>query len=136
MTEEHVEIVRRQYAAFAARDWAELADVCHPNIEYETLESAPGVRGCYRGLHEITEFFDSWSDPYTEFRVEADEIVDAGDRVVTVERHLARGLKGSAAESWIQTSFACVISFKGGKIWRVKEYPSRADALEAAGIGD
>lgn len=90
MSQEHLEIVRREYAAFAARDWAVLADLCHPDIEYETLKTAPGVHGCYRGIREIVEFFDSWSDPYAEFRVEAAEMVEAGDRVVTVERHEAR----------------------------------------------
>ena len=109
-----------------------------PEIEYETLKSAPGVHGCYRGLHEITEFFDSWSDLYAEFRVEAAEIVDAGDQVVTVERHAARGLKGSDAESWVQDSFACLISFKDGKIWRIEEFPTLeagARSSGSAGIG-
>ena len=133
MAQEHVEIVRREYAAFAARDWAALADLCHPDIEYETLKTAPGVSGCYRGLQEITEFFDSWSDLYAEFRVEAVEIVDAGDQVVTVERQQARGLKGSDADSWVQDSFACLISFKDGRIWRVEEFPTLEQALEAAG---
>ena len=133
MAQEHVEIVRREYAALAARDWAALADLCHPDIEYETLKTAPGVSGCYRGLQEITEFFDSWSDLYAEFRVEAVEIVDAGDQVVTVERQQARGLKGSDADSWVQDSFACLISFKDGRIWRVEEFSTLEQALEAAG---
>jgi ketosteroid isomerase-like protein len=132
MSREHLEIVRREYAAFAARDWAALAELFHPEIEYETLQAAPGVAGSYRGIREITQFFDLWADPYSEFRVEPEEIIDAGDHVVTVEQHAARGLKGSEAESWLQTSFACLISFKGGKIWRVKEYPTLEAALEAA----
>jgi ketosteroid isomerase-like protein len=136
MSQEQVEIVRREYAAFAARDWAALADLCHPDIEYETLKTAPGVSGCYRGLQEITDFFDSWSDLYAEFRVEAVEVVDAGDQVVTVERQKARGLKGSEADSWVQDSFACLISFKDGKIWRIEEFPTLDEALEAAGPRD
>ena len=105
MSQEHVEIVRREYAAFAARDWAALA-------------------------------FDSWSDLYAEFRVDAVEIVDAGDQVVTVERQKARGLKGSDADSWVHDSFACLISFKDGKIWRVEEFPTHEQALAAAGPRD
>jgi ketosteroid isomerase-like protein len=134
MSRENVEIVRRQYAAFAARDWDALADLCHPEIEYETLKNAPGVHGRYRGLREITEFFDSWSDLYAEFRVEATEMVDTGEQVVTVERHTARGLKGSHAETWVRDSFACLISFKDGKIWRIEEFPTLEPALRAAGV--
>ena len=133
MSLENVEIVRREYAAFAARDWEALAELCHPDIEYETLKTAPGVGGSLRGLLEITEFFDSWSDLYAEFRVEATEMVDAGDQVVTVERHAARGLKGSDAESWVRDSFACLISFMDGKIWRIEEFPTLEQALESAG---
>jgi ketosteroid isomerase-like protein len=133
MSQTHVDIVRREYAAFAARDWATLAELCHADIEYETLKTAPGVSGCYRGLQEITDFFDSWSGLYAEFRVEAVEIVDAGDQVVTVERQKARGLKGSDADSWVQDSFACLISFKDGKIRRVEEFPTFEQALAAAG---
>ena len=126
---EKVEIVRREYAAFAARDWKALADLCHPDLEYETLGVAPGR---LRGFREITEFFDAWSAPYGEFRVEAAEIVEAGDQVVAVERHAARGLKGSEAEGMVGHSFACLISFKDGRISRVKEYATREEALEAA----
>jgi ketosteroid isomerase-like protein len=133
MSQEQVEIVRRQYAAFAARDWAALADLWHPNVEYETLKTAPGVSGCYHGVQEITDFFDSWSGLYAEFRVEASEIVDAGDQVVVVEQHSARGLKGSEAKAWVRDSFACLMSFRDGKIWRIEEFPTLEQALEATG---
>ena len=136
MSQENVEIVRREYAAFAARDWAALADLCHPEIEYETLQSAPSVSGTYHGLDEITEFFDAWAEPYSEFRVEPEEIIDAGDHVLTVERHAVRGLKGSDSETWMRQSFACLISLKEGRIWRVQECPTLSQALEAAGLSE
>jgi ketosteroid isomerase-like protein len=88
---------------------------------------APGPSG---GIAEITEFFDSYSDLYTDFRVEAEEIVEVGDQVVAVERLAGRGLRGS--EAWVRESFARLISFRDGKIWRAKEYATRAEALEAA----
>jgi ketosteroid isomerase-like protein len=127
-----MEIVRRQYAAFAARDWEALATIYRPDVEYETLKSAPGVGGSLRGLDEITDFFDSWSDLYAQFRVEATEMIQAGDQVVTLERHAARGPMGSDAESWIQESFACLISFEEGKIRRIEEFPTLEEAMEAA----
>jgi ketosteroid isomerase-like protein len=131
MSQENVEIVRREYAAFAARDWEALADLCHPDLEYETLGVAPGR---LRGFREITTFFDAWAELYGEFRVWPEEIVEAGDKVVAVERHSARGLKGSEADGTVGHSFACLISFKDGRICRVKEYATREEALEAGGL--
>jgi ketosteroid isomerase-like protein len=129
MSQANVELVRREYAAFVARDWDALAEVWHPEIEYEVLMGA----GTFRGIDQITQFFDSFSDVYSEFRVEAEEIVDAGDHVVAIERLSGRGLKGSDTGNWVHDTFARVITFKDGKIWRVKEYATRAEALEAAG---
>jgi ketosteroid isomerase-like protein len=133
MSQENVEIVRREYAAFAASDWQALAEVWHPDIEYETFESAPDA-GTYRGLDEATRLFDSWRKTFPELRVEVDEIVEVGDRVVVVERPAGRGIGGSDAEAWLEQSFARVISFKDGRIWRVKEYRTLDEALEAAGL--
>jgi ketosteroid isomerase-like protein len=128
MSQENVEIVRREYIAFAARDWTALAEIWHPDIEYEALDPAT-----YRGHDELRHGFMGWSDLFEEFRVEADEVVDAGDQVVVVERYGGRKMKGSDADMWLEQSVARLISFKDGKIWRVKEYSTLARALEAAG---
>jgi ketosteroid isomerase-like protein len=132
MSEENVEIVRRDIAARSARDWAVLAEIWHPDIELELVAGS----GTFRGFDEIRRFFDSLSDLYSEYRVEADEIIDAGDRVVTVERVGGRGLKGSDAAVWVQEKLFRLISFKEGKVWRIKEYRNRVQALEAAGLGE
>jgi ketosteroid isomerase-like protein len=130
MSQENVEIVRREVAARNARDWTVLAEIWHPEIEIEVVSGL----GTLRGLDEIREFFDGLSNLYSEYRVDVDEILDAGDSVVTVERIAGRGLKGSDAEAWLQESLFRLVGFKDGRIWRVKEYPSRERALEAAGL--
>ena len=129
MSRENVEIVRREYAAFAARDWAALAEIWHPDIEYV----APGA-GTFRGVEQVTGFFDSYSDLYSDFRVEAVEIMDAGNQVVAVERLSGRGLMGSEMGTWVHDMFARLITFKDGKIWRAKEYPTLAEARKAADL--
>jgi hypothetical protein len=93
MSEEQVEIVRREYLAFAARDWAALGTLWHPEIEYEVLMGA----GTFRGLDQITQFFDAYAEMYADFRVEAEEIVDLGNHVLVVERLAGRGLMGRAS---------------------------------------
>jgi ketosteroid isomerase-like protein len=132
MSQENVEIVRREYRAFAARDWAALGQIWHPEIEYEVHLGA----GTFRGLDQTTQFFDAYSEVYADFRVEAEEILDLGDQVLVVERHAARGLMGSGVPTWVHNSFARIITFKDDKVWRSKEYPTRAEALAAVGLSE
>ena len=132
MSEENVEIVRRDIAARNSRDWAILAEIWHPDIELELVDAS----GTFRGLEEIRPFFETLSSLYSEYRVVADEIIDAGEQVVTAERVAGRGLKGSDAGNWVEDRFCRLISFKEGKIWRVKEFRSRDEALGAAGLSE
>src|SRR5262245_44116865 len=127
MSEQNVEIVRREYAAFATRDWEALAELCRPDIVYETY----GPPGRLQGFREMTTYFDEWASVFGEFQVVAEEIVDLGDQVVAVERQDARRLKGSGAEERVGYTIACLISFRDGRISRVTEYASREEALEA-----
>jgi|SRR5438046_891571 len=131
MSEEHVELVKREYAAFASRDWATLAEVWHPDIEYQALDPAT-----YRGHAELREGFMGWSELYAEWWVVAEEITEVGDQVAVVERFGGRGIKGSDASGSLEQSVARLITFKDAKIWRVKEYPTLDAALEAAGLGE
>src|SRR5262249_1757597 len=123
----NVEVVRREYEAMAARDWTAIAAIWHSEIELEASPYAPGA-GTYRGHDEITQFYDTWAEPYSAYRVEAEEIIDAGNQVVAVERFAGKGLEGSRSEAWIEGHLFRVISFKDGKIWRIKEHRSRAEA--------
>jgi ketosteroid isomerase-like protein len=131
MSQENVEIVRREYVAFAARDWDALAEIWHPDIEYEALDPAT-----YRGLDELREGFMGWSDLFAEWWVKADEIVDVGDRVAVVEKFGGRGIKGSDVDTRLEQSVARLIGFKDGRIWRVKEYSTLREALEAADLSE
>jgi ketosteroid isomerase-like protein len=138
MSQENVDLARRDIAARSVRDWAALAEIWHPDIELVVLPKLELVAGAgkFRGIGEIRPLFESLSDLYSDYRVEANEVIDAGDRVVTVERIAGRGLKGSGAEAWVHEDLFRLMSFKEGRIWRIKEYPSRGEALAAAGLSE
>ena len=65
MSQENVEIVRREYATFVTRDWEALAKLCLPDLEYETW----GPPGQLRGFREMIAYFDEWASVFGEFRV-------------------------------------------------------------------
>jgi hypothetical protein len=129
MSLENVEIVCRDIAARDARDWTALNEIWHPSIELTVLGG-----GTFRGLNEITAFFDTLSGMHSEYRVEALEVIDGGEIIATVERISGRGLKGSEAAGWHGETLFRAITFRERRMWRVTEYPSRAEALEAAGL--
>jgi ketosteroid isomerase-like protein len=131
MSQENLDLVRREYVAFAARDWDALAEIWHPAIEYEALDPAT-----YRGLDELRDGFMGWSDLFVEWWVRAEEIVAVGDRVAVVEKFGGRGMKGSDVDTRLEQSVARIIKFKDGRIWRVKEYPTLREALEAVGLSE
>jgi hypothetical protein len=51
---------------------------------------------------------------------------------VTVKRVAGRGLKGSDTPTWIHSDLFRVFTLEDGKIRRIEEYPSGAEAVEAA----
>ena len=63
-------------------------------------------------------------------------ILDAGEHVVAVERLEGQGLMGSEIGTPVHETFARVITFKDGKIWRGEDVPTRAQALEAVGLSE
>ena len=85
-----------------------------------------------RGPDEIRRFFEQLDESFEEFRLEAQEFVDAGDRVATRLRYYGRG-KGSGIE--IETEmYHQVATFRGGRIVRMEYVTSWPAALEAVGL--
>jgi ketosteroid isomerase-like protein len=73
-----------------------------------------------------------WTDTFDEFWFGPVELIDAGeDRVVAVER-----FGGRAKQSGVETdqTVGVVFTIRDGKIARLREYGTRAEALVAAGL--
>jgi ketosteroid isomerase-like protein len=85
-----------------------------------------------RGKDAVRAFLQDWLDTFDELTVEPTEVIDAGeDQVVTVLR-----LGGRAKLSGIETNatYAVLYAIRDGKIARTREYATRDEALEAAGL--
>src|SRR6478735_7236627 len=74
-------------------------------------------------------YWGAWED----YRVEADEILGAGQSVVVILKERGRG-KGSGAP--FQRLHPQLWTFRDGRVIRWESFPSRADALEAAGLSE
>ncbi len=128
MSQENVEIVRRIHDGWSRGDFSVGTDLVAPDFEWQQHDEAvqPGVHrgeaigGAIRKIFEI----------YEDFRIEPEEYLDAGEKVVVVARNRATG-KGSGVE--LDQRFAFVWTVRGGKLARLRVYEDRSEALEAAG---
>jgi ketosteroid isomerase-like protein len=85
----------------------------------------------YRGHTGLAKWLEDWSDPWSEWSLEPEEFLDAGDKVIVFLRMRAKG-RGSGVE--VDRHDALVYEFREGKTVRIDYYNSREQGIEAAGL--
>jgi ketosteroid isomerase-like protein len=134
MSQENVEVVRQVYDAVSRRDDTTVFTLYDPDIEWDDSRITDSVvRGRIRG-HDalrawIREFYGSWA----ELSFQPDELIDAGNDVVAVVT--ARG-RGRASGLTVEETRVLVFTVEAGKIIRVVWFPTKSEALEAAGLSE
>lgn len=97
MSEQNVHVVRRIYEAIAKGDVPAFLGALDPNVEWRSPESLP-YGGTYRGPQDVGErYFGGFMTHVEDFRLEADEMIDAGDRVAVVGRLTGRARETGAS---------------------------------------
>jgi ketosteroid isomerase-like protein len=131
MSQENVEIVRAAFEAGRV-GFAGVLPYLHPEIEWTTtgafLEAAT-----YRGHEGVLRYIGSMEAEFDDLRNEPEDFVDAGEEVVAVSRVSGRGKRSGAA---VELTIASVSSLRDGKIVRIRNYVTRTEALEAAGLSE
>ena len=139
MSEENVNLVRRWVSTYAGKDQvamsadpdeiASFLGALHPEMEARWAESMPDVE-THRGLDDIAQMFLAWLAAWHEYRQEPVEFIDAGDAVVVPYR--CRGM-GKDSGLQVEMEVTHVYTVREGKIASLREYMSKAEALEAVG---
>ena len=138
MSRENVEIVRRIYEAVARRDSATVLALYDANLRLEFLpdtlaDHITGTGGAvWIGQEGLRAFDRELREAFEDFDTKCEELIDAGENVVTVSRYRGRG-KRSGVEIDGPLQFG-VWNIRGGKVTRVTWFPTRGEALEAAGL--
>ncbi len=102
-----------------------------PDVEFDTTSSSGPYARVYRGRDDVREFVRHWVGSWAEYDVRADEFIDAGENVVVVLTERGRG-RGSGIA--VENRLAQVWTMRNGKAVRICRYPTRAEALRAAGL--
>ena len=136
MSQENVEIVRQVFDAAARGDTATVLRLYAPTVEFDSTRSPfPNLVGegrVYRGHVDLRTFFQERSEHMEALTDDCEELIDAGDQVVSVVVTRGRGRRSEVEVT--SPRYAAVWTIQNGKIVRVVWLPTRAEALEAVGL--
>jgi ketosteroid isomerase-like protein len=131
VSEENVELHRRLYEAFNARDADSLVALCDPGITVQSAFAA--VSGTvYHGHDGVRRWHgdlaEAWGD---DIRVEAEAYFDLGEHALAFDVLHGRG-RQSGAE--VALPAAAVTRWRDGQCVYFKAYAHREDALRDLGV--
>ena len=131
MSRENVELARRYFEAFNAHGLEGTEHLRHPDIEVFDPPSFPDADR-YVGEAAVRELVEGYIELGWDAHFWDPEYLDAGEEVVVIWRMRGRSAHGGGLP--LESAFAHVLIFEAGKVRRIRQYLSRAEALEAVGL--
>ena len=98
-----------------------------PGFEWHPDELAPG-QAARRTAEDVKEAVDDFTGAFAEFRTEVEELIEEGDQVIAVVRHVGRVGGGN-----VQRRETHLWTFANGRPRSLREFEERDAALAAAG---
>jgi ketosteroid isomerase-like protein len=135
MSQENVEILRRAFEAFARGDFDYVLDRLDPDVEWQSAGMPIlGVEALH-GREAVKRFFTrDLFEGFDRFRSEPLTFEDlGGDFVLVMVRYIGRG-ESSGIE--MDQRFAALYQLRDGKVVTMRDYSTRAEAPEAAGLSE
>jgi ketosteroid isomerase-like protein len=134
MSQENVEIVRRQFGAFERGGLDAVARFWHPDIEWRAVAGAADDVGVMRGEQRLRRYYQDWIDTMDALQAEVEEILfEDDDQVVAIVRNSGRG-RASGVQTHGRYYVACTV--RDGQLVAGREYATRDQALEAVGLSE
>jgi ketosteroid isomerase-like protein len=131
MSQENVEIVRRAAEFWANRDLSRMTEIMDPEVVLDLSRNVfnPDV---YRGYEGVRRWAEAVDEMWDEFDAKIEEVIDAGDQVLSAARIAGKG-RGSGVEVSMRTFGVWTV--RNGRILRYAGgYRDRDEALQAAGL--
>jgi ketosteroid isomerase-like protein len=131
MSQENVDMVKRAAELLESRDWDGMENLFDPNVELHGTVGGLEEGKVLRGLIQIIEAFDTEGDEvWDEHRIEPKEFIDAGDRVVVLQREYQRSKSGVE----LVADTATILDVRDRRVVRIQGYMNPAEAIKAAGL--
>jgi ketosteroid isomerase-like protein len=132
MSEENVEIVRREIEAWNRRDLRAALSLWGSDAELDWSRSEGPFKGVYRGHDGLRAWLNEYWSTFEEVIVETHGVTQAGSDVVVPNTAHLRGRDG--IEVVARATF--VFTVANGKITRFRMLQEGAEGLEAAGLSE
>ncbi len=132
MSEENVEILRRGYEHFSRTGELD-PDRWDPDALFDNSNAIFADPGVYRGRDAIEGFLASQGEMWQSQRYEPQELIPVGaDRVVVTQRIVSVGRDGVE----VVAHTANLFTLRDGKVIHFKNFQTKDEALEAAGLSE
>jgi ketosteroid isomerase-like protein len=131
MSAENVDIIRRGYEEFIATG-EPTEDIMAPEFVWDmsTFRDWP-ERNTYEGVEGMREFIGDWTAAWEDWRLEVEDLADAGDEVVAIVRQSGRSKTTGLP---VDMRFAQLWTLSDGKQTRMRMYADPEEALRAADL--
>ena len=134
MSRDDVETLRQGYEAFARGDVEAVLERLDRDVDWRpAIAPILGVE-TVRGRDAVRDFLTrDLFDGFDEFRAEPLAYEDLGDAVLVTVRYVGRG-ESSGLE--IDQTFTTLYRLRDGKTVSMRDYSTRSEAVEAAGLSE
>ena len=127
MSQENVDLIRSLYSAFGSGDM-EVVQRLLADCEWHEMEGMP-YGGVFNGSEEIFgNVFGPIGEDVEGFTAAPDELLDAGDSIVSLGRYSGTGSAGA-----LDAGFAHVWTFDDGRLTKFAQYADTRRFGEAVG---
>jgi ketosteroid isomerase-like protein len=135
MSQENVEIVQRIFDAGDRRDSETLLSLYDEGVVWDVsrTEGADFEAGVFHGHAGLRRWHLAWYAAWEDTKNAVEELIDAGDSVVSATTQRARG-KASGID--LELNQWAVWRVRDGKVTRVDWFTNRQEALEAVGLSE
>jgi ketosteroid isomerase-like protein len=129
VTQANADTLRQGYEALNQGDFSVVLELLDPDMEWHEPAGSPEA-GDHHGRDTFERFLRSWIESFEDFRVEPEQVVERGDRLVAVVHQSGRGRASGAP---IEIRLAHVWTIKDGRAIRWESMPDVDAALSRSG---
>jgi ketosteroid isomerase-like protein len=130
MSQENVELLRAFCATWDRDDPPDFL-LLDPDVVFEDDLLPDHAGETYRGREGVMRSIRTWLEPYERFTIELEQIVESGDRLVSIHRFRYKaqytGIEGEMRYAYLWT-------FRDGKVIHFRTFREPKEALEAVGL--